>query len=59
MQLAAGDTRWNVRGEHVDQQQVERVNQALRQKYGQRWPRETQMMLESPTLPTTLRLEPA
>ncbi len=46
-------------GEHVDQQQIDPVSQALRDKYGERWPRETQMMLEPPTLPTTLRLQPA
>ncbi len=59
VQLVAGTKTWQVRGAHVDQQQIERVSQALRQKYGERWPRETQMMLEPPTLPTTLRLEPS
>ena len=58
VQLAAGGKTWKVRGEHADQQQIERVTHALGQKYGERWPRETQMMLEPPTLPTTLRLLP-
>jgi hypothetical protein len=34
------------------------VNAAYRQKYGERWPDETQDMLKRSILPTTLRLTP-
>ena len=35
------------------------VSAAYRQKYGERWPRETEPMLRPSVLPTTLRLAPA
>jgi hypothetical protein len=58
VQLRADGKTWKVHGEHVDQQQIDRVSEALREKYGECYPRETQMMLESETLPTTLQLHP-
>ena len=38
---------------------IREVSAAYRQKYGERWPRETEPMLRPSVLPTTLRLAPA
>jgi hypothetical protein len=35
------------------------VSAAYRQKYGERWPKETEPMVQPSVLPTTLRLTPA
>ncbi len=35
------------------------VSTAYRQKYGERWPKETEPMVQPSVLPTTLRLTPA
>ena len=37
---------------------VEAVNAAYREKYGERWPSETEEMMKRSLFPTTLRLEP-
>jgi hypothetical protein len=42
----------------TDADSVNRVSDALRAKYEQRWPGPTASMLRDETLPTTLRLEP-
>ena len=38
---------------------ISEVSAAYRQKYGERWPSETEPMLRPSVLPTTLRLAPA
>jgi len=38
---------------------ISEVSAAYRQKYGERWPSETEPMLGPSVLPTTLRLAPA
>ena len=43
----------------TDPGSVDRVSQALNQKYLARWPGPTAAMLREETLPTTLRLEPS
>lgn len=43
----------------ADPATVGAVSEAYRRKYERKWPRETASMLREPTLPTTLRLEPA
>ena len=37
---------------------ISEVSAAYREKYGERWPSETEPMLKRSVLPTTLRLEP-
>jgi hypothetical protein len=47
----------------VEQEQspvvIREVSAAYRQKYGERWPKETEPMVQPSVLPTTLRLTPA
>jgi len=38
---------------------LRKVSTAYRQKYGERWPKETEPMVQPSVLPTTLRLTPA
>ena len=38
---------------------IREVNAAYREKYGERWPDDTEAMMKRSLLPTTLRLEPA
>jgi hypothetical protein len=38
---------------------IAEVSAAYRQKYGERWPKETEPMVQPSVLPTTLRLTPA
>ncbi len=38
---------------------IREVSGAYRQKYGERWPNETEPMVQPSVLPTTLRLAPA
>jgi hypothetical protein len=38
---------------------IREVSAAYRQKYGERWPNETEPMIQPSVLPTTLRLAPA
>jgi hypothetical protein len=58
VQLYAGDTAWSIKAEHVtDAAEIQRVSDALSEKYQQRWPGPTAAMLREPVLPTTLRVE--
>jgi hypothetical protein len=38
---------------------IREVSASYRQKYGERWPKETEPMVQPSVLPTTLRLTPA
>ena len=59
VQLYAGTSAWSIKGEHTtDPAEIQRVSDALSQKYQQRWPGPTAAMLREPVLPTTLRVEP-
>jgi hypothetical protein len=59
VQLHAGASMWSIRAEHAtDPAEVQRVSDALSQKYQQRWPGPTAAMLREQVLETTLRVEP-
>ena len=58
--LYVGQTEWTIKSEQVaDPEEIERVNQAIRRKYEQRWPQPTAAMLRPAVVPTTLRIAPA
>jgi hypothetical protein len=57
--LHLGSTAWTIRGEQVtDTTQIERVSDALRRKYHERWAMPTEAMLRQEVLPATLRIFP-
>jgi hypothetical protein len=58
--LHAGETAWAIASEHVsDANEIERVSDAFRGKYDQRWPQPTAAMVKPSVLGTTLRIWPA
>ena len=58
--LVADGTLLDVRSTSVaDAHEIERVSEAIRRKYNDRWPGPTAAMLRPEVLPTTLRLDPA
>jgi hypothetical protein len=60
VQLHAGASTWSIKAEHAtDPAEVQRVSDALSQKYQQRWPGPTAAMLREQVLDTTLRVERA
>ena len=58
--LHAGSTSWPVNLELVtDADEIARVSDALRTKYGKRWKQSTEAMLRDDVLSSTLRVVPA
>lgn len=58
--LHVGDDRIPVHAVPVtDEAEIEAVSDAYREKYGRTSPASTRAMVQSETLPTTLRLDPA
>ena len=56
--LHAGPRTWAIRTTPVgDQAEVDRVSEAIRRKYRDRWPGPTAAMLRPDVMPTTLRVE--
>jgi hypothetical protein len=58
--LRVGPRKVNARVEQEQSQAViSEVSAAYRQKYGERWPNDTESMVQHPVLPTTLRVTAA
>ena len=58
--LHAGSAVWTIASEQVtDADEIERVSDAFKTKYEQRWPQPTAAMLRPSVLPTTMRISPA